>query len=194
MAWSAGRRRCRALRMDTNTVLILHSPYLPGIGRDVLTSFYLEAHNTIRSITGFGEGHGPGSDRIIVDTHPYFAFDGAKNDAPVATGTEIVGSQPEAGDGVVAGGIWPKQACSAWGPALNTSRSAFGVTVAGEFSNGYNDCGLYLTESHLLQFIAPHKHGNVEECMVNFKPRRANASRVTQTPAGEGTRRGWIQP
>lgn len=24
------------------------------------------------------------------------------------------------------------------------SRSEFGVTVAGEFSNGYNDCGLYL--------------------------------------------------
>ncbi|KAJ7892517.1 glycoside hydrolase family 5 protein [Mycena olivaceomarginata] len=143
---------------------IVNEAYLPDIGRDVLTSFYLEAHNTIRSITGFGEGHGPfmsvhdgfqgtaswagflpGSDRIILDTHPYFAFDGAKNDAPVATGTEIVGSQPEAGDGVVAGGIWPKQACSAWGPALNTSRSAFGVTVAGEFSNGYNDCGLYLT-------------------------------------------------
>jgi len=41
--------------------------------------------------------------------------------------------------------VWPKQACSAWGPSLNTSRSAFGVTVAGEFSNGYNDCGLYLT-------------------------------------------------
>jgi hypothetical protein len=28
---------------------------------------------------------------------------------------------------------------------LTCSRSAFGVTVAGEFSNGYNDCGLYLT-------------------------------------------------
>ncbi|KAJ7895010.1 hypothetical protein B0H13DRAFT_1885734 [Mycena leptocephala] len=33
----------------------------------------------------------------------------------------------------------------AWGSSIKTSRSAFGVAVAGEFSNGYNDCGLYLT-------------------------------------------------
>jgi hypothetical protein len=150
-AWDEGLRRWHGLQGGDEAGLCvwiysadLHSAYLPGIGRDVLTSFYLEAHNTIRSITGFGEGHGPfmsvhdgfqgtaswagflpGSDRIILDTHPYFAFDGAKNDAPVATGTEIVGSQPEAGDGVVAGGIWPKQACSAWGPALNTRCVSF---------------------------------------------------------------------
>jgi hypothetical protein len=67
----------------------------------------------------------PGSDHIILNTHPYFAFDGAKNDPPVATGMEIVGSQPEAGDGVVAGGIWPMQVCSARGPAFNTSCLSF---------------------------------------------------------------------
>ncbi|KAJ7035081.1 glycoside hydrolase family 5 protein [Mycena alexandri] len=133
---------------------IVNEALLSTIGRPQLTSFYLEAHNMIRGITGVGEGHGPfisihdgfdgvpnwagflpGSDRIILDTHPYFAFDGQKNDAPIATGT----------DALSAGGIWPKQACTAWGPSINTSRTAFGVTVAGEFSNGYNDCGLYLT-------------------------------------------------
>ncbi|KAJ7182204.1 glycoside hydrolase family 5 protein [Mycena crocata] len=133
---------------------IVNEALLHTIGRDQLTSFYLEAHNMIRGITGYGEGNGPyisihdgfdgvaswagflpGSDRIILDTHPYFAFDGQPNDAPFATSTD-----PEQ-----AGGIWPKQACNAWGPSINTSRSAFGVTVAGEFSNGYNDCGLYLT-------------------------------------------------
>ncbi|KAF7359593.1 Glycoside hydrolase family 5 protein [Mycena venus] len=133
---------------------IVNEAYLPGIGRDVLTSFYLQAHNMIRGITGYGAGNGPfisihdgfqgtaswagflpGSDRIILDTHPYFAFDGAPNNAPIATSL----------DPLQAGGPWPKQACSAWGPSLNKSRSAFGVTVAGEFSNGYNDCGLYLT-------------------------------------------------
>ncbi|KAJ7862822.1 hypothetical protein B0H13DRAFT_2566024 [Mycena leptocephala] len=44
-----------------------------------------------------------------------------------------------------AGRIWPRQACQAWGSSIKTSRSAFGLAVAGEFSNGYNDCGLYLT-------------------------------------------------
>jgi hypothetical protein len=83
----------------------------------------------IRGITGTGEGNGPfisihdgfngtaawagflpGSDRIILDTHPYFAFDQQPNDAPIATSE----------DPASAGGIWPHQACSAWGPAINT--------------------------------------------------------------------------
>lgn len=29
--------------------------------------------------------------------------------------------------------------------SLYQSQTAFGVTIAGEFSDGYNDCGLYLT-------------------------------------------------
>ncbi|KAJ7758995.1 glycoside hydrolase family 5 protein [Mycena maculata] len=132
---------------------IVNEALLSTIGRPQLTSFYLEAHDMIRGITGLGAGNGPfisihdgfdgvpnwagflpGSDRIILDTHPYFAFDQQPNDAPIATGT----------DPATAGGTWPLQACNSWGPLINTSRSAFGVTVAGEFSNGYNDCGLYL--------------------------------------------------
>ncbi|KAJ7923857.1 glycoside hydrolase family 5 protein, partial [Mycena leptocephala] len=74
---------------------------------------------------------------LPLDTHPYFAFDGATNNAPIVAGVD------PANPG--AGGQWPKQACSSWGPSLNKSRSAFGVTVTGEFRNGYNDCGLYLT-------------------------------------------------
>lgn len=34
--------------------------------------------------------------------------------------------------------------CKAWGGGLNDSMAAFGFTVAGEFSNGFNDCGLFL--------------------------------------------------
>jgi len=123
---------------------------LETIGRDTLGSFYLEAHDMIRNITGYGAGNGPfisihdgfqeigswadflvGSDRIVMDTHPYFAFDGSPNDDPIGV------------DGT--GGTWPKQACQAWGASFNTSQVDFGVTVAGEFSNGYNDCGLFLT-------------------------------------------------
>jgi hypothetical protein len=138
---------------------------------------YLLAHDMIRNITGYGEGHGPyiaihdgfegtaawtdflqGSDRVILDTHVYFAFDNQYTWPPIATGT-----------GLSAGGVWPQQACNAWGVAMNTrcvcvfshplpfsfsfadfsflwcSQTAFGVTLAGEFSNGFNDCGLYLT-------------------------------------------------
>ncbi|KAJ7235008.1 glycoside hydrolase superfamily [Mycena haematopus] len=135
---------------------IINEALLTTIGREQLSAFYLQSHSVIRNITGLGEGNGPfisihdgfaglptwagflaGSDRIMLDTHPYFAFDGQPNLAPIATGTGV--------DGVGAGGIWPAQACNAWGPSINASRAAFGVTVAGEFSTGYNDCGLFLT-------------------------------------------------
>ncbi|KAJ7856874.1 hypothetical protein B0H13DRAFT_2576258 [Mycena leptocephala] len=62
-----------------------------------------------------------------MDTHPYFAFSGGANDQPIATSE----------DPTNAGGQWPGLAC-------NSCRSNFGVTIAGEFSNGYNDCVLYL--------------------------------------------------
>lgn len=106
----------------------------------------------IRNITGYGAGNGPfisihdgftaltdwvnilpGADRIMLDTHPYFAFNGNIDTSPINTGT-----------GSAAGGQWPGQACQAWGPKMNTSLGAFGVTIAGEFSNGFNDCGLFV--------------------------------------------------
>ncbi|KAF8912303.1 glycoside hydrolase family 5 protein [Mucidula mucida] len=122
------------------------------IGMDEITSFYLEAHDLIRNITGFGEGNGPyiaiheaflglaawngflqGSDRIMMDQHPYFSFGGIFED-PIAT---------EADDGLP-GGIWPKRACDSWGPSTNDSQKNFGVTISGEFAASPNDCGLFL--------------------------------------------------
>ncbi|KAJ7692238.1 glycoside hydrolase superfamily [Mycena rosella] len=134
---------------------LINEARMAVIGRPQLSAFYLEAHNMIRAITGFGAGNGPyisvhdgfqavsswagflpGSDRVILDTHPYFAFSGQPNDQPIATSE----------DPTQAGGRWPKAACDAWQSSIDTSRSAFGVTVAGEFSNGYNDCGLFVTK------------------------------------------------
>ncbi|KAJ7257725.1 glycoside hydrolase [Mycena rebaudengoi] len=122
---------------------ILNEAVLRTIGQDQLTSFYLEAHNMIRGITGVGAGKGPyigihdgfigvgswkgflpGADRVVLDTHPYFAFNGGANNDPIEQ--------------------WPARACNAWGPSIARSQKDFGVTVAGEFSNGYNDCGLFL--------------------------------------------------
>jgi len=42
------------------------------------------------------------------------------------------------------GGKWPAQACNAWGPSINASQSAFGVTIAGEWAASPNACGYFL--------------------------------------------------
>ena len=81
----------------------------------------------IRGITGYGEGKGayisihdgfsglsswegflPGSDRIALDTHPYFSFGGSPATDPIDTGT-----------GNDAGGVWPKAACQRWAQGIN---------------------------------------------------------------------------
>ena len=80
----------------------------------------------IRGITGVGKGKGPyialhdpasgsgagfmtGADRVAIDLHPYFAFGGGAALDPIDTGT-----------GADAGGTWPKAACTAWAPMMNT--------------------------------------------------------------------------
>ncbi|KAJ7843740.1 glycoside hydrolase family 5 protein [Mycena olivaceomarginata] len=90
-------------------------------------SFYLEAYTMIRAITGLGAGQ-----RALISIHD--GFHGNPQNAPIATSE----------DPSDAGGQWPRLACTSWASSLNNSRSQFGVTVAGEWSNGYNDCGLYL--------------------------------------------------
>ncbi|KAJ2922815.1 hypothetical protein H1R20_g14280, partial [Candolleomyces eurysporus] len=131
---------------------ILNEPLVTTIGQDTLRSFYLEAHRMMREISGFGEGNGPymvvhdsfqglaglagftdGADRIGGDVHPYFAFNGDANPATIDSG---VG--PGAGNG------WALRACTRFGTMMNDSRVALGVSVAGEWSNAWNDCGLYL--------------------------------------------------
>ncbi|OSD01275.1 glycoside hydrolase family 5 protein [Trametes coccinea BRFM310] len=135
---------------------ILNEPFLPTIGRDPIESFYLRAYEMVRNITGTGEGNGPiislhdgfdslknwagflpGADRVAIDDHPYFAFDGQSNREPVNI-------TADGGDGTMLGGKWPLQACNAWGASMNQSRQNFGITLAGEFSNAINDCGLWV--------------------------------------------------
>ncbi|KAF7298343.1 Glycoside hydrolase family 5 protein [Mycena kentingensis (nom. inval.)] len=130
---------------------IMNEPREAIIGRDSLNAFYIEAYNMIRGITGIGKGpyisfHDgfggvskwagfmEGADRVVLDTHPYWSFSGSPNREPIATGT----------DADSAGGDWPSRTCDNWGGSLNSSRSNFGITVAGEWSSGFNDCGMYL--------------------------------------------------
>ncbi|KAI0753525.1 glycoside hydrolase [Daedaleopsis nitida] len=135
---------------------IVNEPYLHQIGEDQVKSFYLHAYEMVREITGTGAGNGPmismhdgftgpanwagfltGADRVALDTHPYFAFNGNANREPLNV-------TADGGDGTTLGGKWPKQACQSWADDMNTSRSTFGVTIAGEFSNAMNDCGLFV--------------------------------------------------
>jgi glucan 1,3-beta-glucosidase len=89
----------------------------------------------------------------VLDTHPYLAFNGQPNGAPIVTDDGL--GEP--------GGTWPSQACT-WGATVNnrsdfwvhfglkqaltnlcTSQTGFGVTVSGEFSSSYTECGLFLS-------------------------------------------------
>jgi glucan 1,3-beta-glucosidase len=90
---------------------------------------------------------------MVLDTHPYLAFNGQPNNAPVVTDDGL--GEP--------GGTWPSQACT-WGSTVNTrsdflcpfrvkqklsdlctSQTSFGVTISGEFSSSYTECGLFLS-------------------------------------------------
>ncbi|EMD31782.1 glycoside hydrolase family 5 protein, partial [Gelatoporia subvermispora B] len=117
---------------------VINEPLLGIIGRDQLTRFYLQSHDMLREITGIGKGaymviHDgfqgtgswadflPGSQRIILDTHPYVAFGGGL-DAPLDS--------------------WPPAACR--GFQTNASQTTFGITITGEFSAAINDCGEWI--------------------------------------------------
>ena len=60
-----------------------------------------------------------GSDRIALEQHPYFAFDGAGAEDVVPYIT---------------------RPCSAWAGMMDDSQRTFGFTSAAEFSLGFNDC------------------------------------------------------
>ncbi|KAG2012277.1 exo-beta-1,3-glucanase [Coprinopsis cinerea AmutBmut pab1-1] len=134
---------------------ILNEPLSEELGMEALSSFYLEAYTMIRNITGYGEGNGPyiaigdglrspldwegllpNADRVIMDAHPYVAFDRSHDTSPLTDLAE---------DGEF-GGIWPRTACQRWGPLINSTKMALGVTIGGEFSGALNDCGRYIRE------------------------------------------------
>jgi hypothetical protein len=140
----------------------LHVSIPPGVHSLLLTypllvtSSYLQAHNMIRGITGYGEGNGPyiaisdgflpltewanlisGSDRIALDTHPYFSFDGQPNTQPIAADDGL--GEP--------GGVWPKQACG-WGPGIN-NRSGVLAYLANQTLNRFTRQSTRLRSDHL---------------------------------------------
>lgn len=90
---------------------------------------YQETYRMMREMTGIGAGNGPfmaihdgfrgqsdwagtfdGADRVMLDSHPYFAFSDRSAVEPIDSGT----------DEDSAGGVWPARACSAWGSSMRT--------------------------------------------------------------------------
>ena len=100
-----------------------HGPYISIQGGKTFFSTPSIVQYLICSVTG--DPNLPtfiGSDRIAVEQHPYFAFDGKGS-------LDVVPYIPEP--------------CRAWGAMMNDSQKSFGVTTGGEFSLGFNDCTAY---------------------------------------------------
>ncbi|KAG2009614.1 exo-beta-1,3-glucanase, variant 4 [Coprinopsis cinerea AmutBmut pab1-1] len=124
------------------------------IGEEAVQSFYYAAYEAMRGASGIGEGNGPyiaihegfqgpaiwegfllGSDRVVLDQHPYLAFMGDPNSTP-----ESSAPRP----------------CE-WAIATNQSQQVFGVTVGGEFSTAINNCGLWFVLGTLSRLLDSHE-------------------------------------
>lgn len=107
----------------------------------------MQAYNYVRAAGGTGQGNGPfislhegflglpkwanylpNADRVALDLHPYLCF-----------GTQSAATMDS----------YANTPCTAWGAEMNTSMEAFGLTAAGEWSNGVTDCGLWLNGVNL---------------------------------------------
>ncbi|KAI5900255.1 glycoside hydrolase family 5 protein [Schizophyllum commune H4-8] len=138
---------------------VTNEPRGPMIGQDQLESYYYQAYQIVREASGTGEGKGPyislhdgfmglpqwegfmeGADRVQLDWHPYIAFND-QSDAPMSS--------------------YAGRPCDTWGKPINQSMSAFGITAAGEFSNGVTDCGWWLNGvEDGVRYEGTYKEGN----------------------------------
>ncbi|WVQ73941.1 hypothetical protein IAR50_003522 [Cryptococcus sp. DSM 104548] len=120
----------------------INEPNGNAIGKEVIGSFYLEVHDMIRDITGYGKGNGPnlamhdgflgvsswydylpGADRMVLDQHSYMVF----QDQPTGE-LDALKLMP----------------CQWWASGTNTTSNTFGPTIAGETSAAWNDCGKWV--------------------------------------------------
>ncbi|GAA5822611.1 hypothetical protein JCM3770_000618, partial [Rhodotorula araucariae] len=126
---------------------VMNEPYAASMGVDPLRSYYVKIYDTMRSISGTGEGNGPwitfhdgfiafgntsvggfegllnGWDRVALDSHRYLCFD-TQNEWSL--------------------GYQASLPCQYWATNMNISTNQFGVTMGGEWSLAINDCGQWL--------------------------------------------------
>ncbi|KAJ7823169.1 hypothetical protein B0H14DRAFT_3470262 [Mycena olivaceomarginata] len=131
---------------------IVNEAYLHGIGRDVLTSLYLQAHNMIRGIMGYGAGNGPFIHDGFQGTAWWTGFLPARTASEstrtrtlrlTARRAERLADRDE--NGPLGSGRDMAEAGVQLAGAVVEYESAFRVTLASAFSNRYNDSELYLT-------------------------------------------------
>lgn len=121
----------------------LNEPRGNEIGGGVVGSFYRQAYETIRSVTGIGEGKGAivsihdafistpanwygflaGADRLSLDQHSYITFV-----------NQLI--EPETTLALIP--------CQYWAASTNTTSETFGIYTAGEWAAAANDCGYWL--------------------------------------------------
>ncbi|WWC89117.1 uncharacterized protein L201_004035 [Kwoniella dendrophila CBS 6074] len=120
----------------------INEPNGNALGQGPIGSFYIEAHNIIRDITGIGAGHGPqlsihdsflgiknwynfapGMDRVALDQHNYMVF----QDQPTGTLDDL-----------------KVKPCQWWASSTNTTFQSYGPVNTGEWSAAWNDCGQWV--------------------------------------------------
>lgn len=131
------------IRKVVPLVSVLNEPNVNrGIGLDNIKSFYGEAYNLVRNITGNGAGKGPfiafhdgfvgvqsfngfmlNADRVAWDTHPYICFTPPFTDSYDSGVTNV---------------------CNQYTTSTDQALTSHGAYIAGEWSLALNDCGLYL--------------------------------------------------
>ncbi|GAA5970276.1 hypothetical protein JCM11641_001645 [Rhodosporidiobolus odoratus] len=145
---------------------LLNEPMLAVIGPDALRSFYTQAYETVRNITGYGKGNGPflalhdgfkGTRRWhnFLEEQPPSSSNsntaltrrasstGARNGLDrVALDSHryLAFAEPDLRD-VREQVMKP---CHRWAPEFNKTALNFGIAISGEWSLAVNDCGRFL--------------------------------------------------
>jgi glucan 1,3-beta-glucosidase len=106
-----------------------HGPYMSMHDGEIISSFCDVSHpifcSGFQSLSAWAN-YMPGSDRLILDSHPYLCF--VEID-PAPLSQQLT------------------KPCQMWGALFNSSLAAFGITVAGEWSLSFNDCPYSLFDS-----------------------------------------------
>ncbi|KAK4703423.1 glucan 1,3-beta-glucosidase, partial [Phenoliferia sp. Uapishka_3] len=144
---------------------ILNEPQVWVMGDESLRSFYMEAYDTVRQVSGLGEGRGPVNKQLpsqrytadrsyaqIISIHDSFS-------GPASWATFLRGADRLALDQHLYFAFrdpntlsLPQSAfmpCDKWAWKTNMTLGTFGLTTTGEFSVAVNDCGRFLNGVNL---------------------------------------------
>ncbi|GAA5863875.1 hypothetical protein JCM8547_006091, partial [Rhodosporidiobolus lusitaniae] len=145
---------------------LLNEPMLAVIGPDALRSFYAEAYETVRNVTGYGKGKGPflalhdgfkGTRRWynFLESRPLRSSPSSSS----GSGMQKFGSSVDGLDRVALDshrylafaepdlrevGEQVMKPCLKWAPEFNKTATSFGLALSGEWALAVNDCGRFL--------------------------------------------------